>query len=47
MDNTCGYTSDNVVPCCKTCNMAKRDMTVQEFTSWLKRACAYSTKTSK
>jgi len=30
-DNSFGYTIDNVVPCCKTCNFAKGAMTVNEF----------------
>lgn len=30
-DNTQGYTLENVVPCCKRCNIAKNNMTVEEF----------------
>jgi hypothetical protein len=37
VDNTNGYTIDNVVPCCKKCNYAKNDMTLQEFKNWVKR----------
>jgi hypothetical protein len=33
-----GYTSNNVKPCCKTCNIAKHTLSEQEFYSWLKRA---------
>lgn len=34
-DNTKGYTSENSVPCCKTCNLAKRDLTIEEFRQWI------------
>jgi len=34
IDNFKGYTKDNIVPCCKTCNFAKRDLTIQEFKDW-------------
>ena len=36
-DNTKGYTIENSVPCCKTCNMAKNSLTIQEFKNWVKR----------
>jgi 5-methylcytosine-specific restriction endonuclease McrA len=26
-----GYTIENIVPCCKLCNQAKNDLTLQEF----------------
>jgi len=38
VDNTKGYTINNVVPCCKTCNSAKGRLTLQEFKDWIKRA---------
>ncbi len=31
VDNSKGYTLDNVVPCCKWCNYGKRDRTVAEW----------------
>jgi len=37
VDNSCGYTMDNVVPCCKVCNFAKKAKTVKEFTDWVTR----------
>lgn len=37
MDNSCGYTADNVVPCCGVCNRAKLTMTVEEFHTWVER----------
>ena len=32
-----GYTLDNVVSCCKHCNIAKRAMSQQEFARWASR----------
>ncbi len=37
IDNSRGYTTDNVVSCCEACNKAKRKMTQQEFYIWIKR----------
>jgi hypothetical protein len=37
IDNVLGYSPDNTVPCCSTCNMAKKKMTKQEFLDWIKR----------
>ena len=37
LDNTKGYTLDNVVPCCYQCNWAKRDLSINEFISWVNR----------
>lgn len=36
IDNTKGYIIDNVVPCCSICNMAKNDLSLDEFTIWIK-----------
>lgn len=36
VDNTKGYTEDNVVTCCLTCNKAKGTMTLLEFKQWIK-----------
>jgi hypothetical protein len=41
VDNLKGYTIDNVVPCCSTCNMAKAQMTIDEFRAWVKRIYRY------
>lgn len=35
-DNKKGYIKSNCVPCCKTCNYAKRDMTVTDWYQYLK-----------
>ncbi len=37
LDNSKGYTLKNIVPCCKTCNIAKRDSTIDEFMAWIRR----------
>jgi hypothetical protein len=37
LDNEFGYTIDNVVPCCKNCNLAKNDMSYPDFIAWVSR----------
>lgn len=37
IDSSRGYCFDNVVPCCKACNYAKRSMTLEVFKAWVKR----------
>lgn len=34
LDNTIGYTIDNCVSCCRTCNSAKSTLTLDEFKGW-------------
>lgn len=34
LDNTVGYVTDNCVPCCKICNAAKSNLTLDEFKAW-------------
>jgi len=41
VDNTKGYTIDNVVPCCDICNGAKCKMPQSEFLDWIHRLCAF------
>ncbi len=36
-DNAGGYTPDNITPCCRTCNFAKRDMLMEDFRDWALR----------
>lgn len=43
LDNTLGYETGNVVPCCKVCNRAKSDMTMAEFLEWVERLSGYQT----
>jgi hypothetical protein len=35
VDNSLGYTLDNVVPCCSTCNKAKLTMGYSQFIDWI------------
>lgn len=44
LDNSVGYTTDNSVPCCETCNRAKLAMTEGEFVSWIKQAYLHLSK---
>ena len=37
VDNTKGYTIDNVVTCCRHCNTAKNSMTLEEFKCWIEK----------
>ena len=37
VDNSKGYTADNVVPCCELCNKAKNKYGLEVFETWLKR----------
>lgn len=37
VDNSKGYTVDNVVPCCIICNRAKRAMSQDDFFDWIQR----------
>lgn len=39
MDSSKGHTLDNVVPCCKHCNYAKRERSVEQFTEWVMKIC--------
>lgn len=38
VDNTKGYTIDNVVPCCRFCNAAKGKRSLQEYKSWIEKS---------
>jgi 5-methylcytosine-specific restriction endonuclease McrA len=42
VDNTVGYTLANVVPCCKTCNQAKNNLTLAAFHEWALNLAASS-----
>jgi hypothetical protein len=44
VDNSRGYTPDNVVPCCRHCNMAKGRTTYQEFIKWIKALVRHHNK---
>lgn len=42
VDSNMGYEKGNVVPCCKTCNLAKNAMSQDDFYSWIDRVYNYS-----
>lgn len=44
VDNSLGYTVDNVVSCCRQCNIAKNSYSQQEFFDWVKRVYSEITK---
>ena len=37
LNNDIGYKKENSVTCCKTCNYAKRQMSINEFYQWIER----------
>ncbi|QIG69907.1 HNH endonuclease protein [Rhizobium phage RHph_I3_11] len=37
VNNSLGYTTENVVPCCNICNRAKMSLSYDEFINWVKR----------
>lgn len=41
VDNSIGYTLNNVVPCCIICNRAKHSLSVDEWNAWLYRVSHY------
>lgn len=44
VDNNLGYTLENVVTCCMTCNEAKRAKPYGEFVEWIGRLAARQDK---
>jgi len=41
VDSNKGYTKENVVPCCKICNMAKGTRPLNDFKIWVKKVNKY------
>lgn len=37
IDSSLGYIMENIVPCCRNCNLAKNNMSQEEFFEWVKR----------
>lgn len=37
IDNSIGYTEENCVPCCTSCNYAKASMSILEFKKWVEK----------
>jgi hypothetical protein len=44
VNNSVGYTIDNVVPCCRTCNWMKQKMSPEEFVSHCRRVVNFTSK---
>jgi len=44
VDNTIGYIKENVVSCCKLCNLSKRALSKDEFFNWVARIIYYNIK---
>jgi hypothetical protein len=44
INNHKGYTTNNVVPCCKYCNYAKNDLSITKFLNHIKKIYEYITK---
>ncbi len=42
-DNTQGYNKDNVVPCCRVCNRAKNNMSMEDFMAWIYTITQFNT----
>ena len=43
-DSKKGYTIENCVPCCKTCNFAKNNLSLEEFLAWIDRLVKFRTQ---
>lgn len=41
VNKSIGYTKRNCVTACKFCNKAKTDMSIKEWTEWLKRIVCF------
>lgn len=44
VDSSKGYYTDNCVACCRTCNLAKRDMKIEDFRSWVLQLVSHVNK---
>lgn len=45
VDSTKGYFNDNVVTCCKICNRAKSNLSLNDFKDWINRVYLKTIKT--
>ncbi len=45
VDSSLGYILGNVVPCCSTCNYAKRKMSKVEFLKWIEKVYLHNAST--
>ena len=42
LDSDLGYCVENCVPCCKICNIAKNELSVADFLSWISRVAQHT-----
>lgn len=42
VDSSLGYSPDNVVPCCKMCNLGKNSYSKEQFLQWVQRVYEHS-----
>lgn len=47
IDSSLGYSEDNCVPCCETCNRAKLEQSKEEFLDWVKKVYEFNYKENK
>lgn len=47
INNSFGYSLRNCVPCCKICNMAKYNITQEEFFNWINALTVFRIKNVK
>ena len=45
IDSTKGYVLGNVVPCCRTCNVAKHDLPFDKFATWVSMLISHQAET--
>ena len=45
VDNNQGYSKENCVPCCSTCNRAKGTLTTEDFRAWINQLFYHLNKT--
>jgi hypothetical protein len=45
VDSTKGYFNENVVSCCKVCNRAKSNLSLDEFKEWISKVYLKTIKT--
>lgn len=45
LDNSRGYTSDNIAPCCSVCNRAKNKMNYDDFMNWIDKIIRHNRST--
>ena len=47
IDNSLGYVSENIAPCCGYCNWCKKDKSVSEFLEWIGKVYAKNYENSQ